>query len=234
MIDYLPRRPIVDASGEKRTNSIVQRNIPTVLRPGLHHQEREILNDATPTQCLPRCPFDLDQRDSGSTSHKTARLTMRSPDIEREKNVHQPGPLINTWVSDSSVQNRIDNWTSSLQSIATTINHGNSQIRNSGLEKADQLDLGSISRPIVVDIPQTVGRKQHSDSGTNMLHYNVNRRLLPGLGSSLSRLEDRGTLEQRRQINSHQSFGTQGGLLRHSVIYERSFTNRESHSPING
>ena len=107
-------------------------------------------------------------------------------------------------------------------------------MRSSGSEKADQLDLGSISRPIVVHIQQTVGRKQHSDSRTNMLHYNANRRLLLGLGSSLSRLEDRGTLEQRRQINSHQSFGTQGGLLHHSVIYEHSLTNRESHSPTNG
>ena len=86
----------------------------------------------------------------------------------------------------------------------------------------------------MADIPQTVGRKQHSDSQTNMLHYNANRRLVPGLGSSLSRLEDRGTLEQTREISSHQSFGTQHGLLRHSVIYEHLFTNRESHSPTNG
>ena len=178
-----------------------------------------MLNDATPTHCLPRCPFDLNQRDSASTSHKTARIAMRSPDIEREKKVHHPVTPIYTWVSNSSVQNKIDNCTSSLQSIATTINHGSSQIRSSGSEKADQLDLGSISRPIVVDISQTAGRKQHSNSRTNMLTYHANRRLFPGL-ESLSRIENRGTPEQRREISSYQSFGTQGGLLRHSVIYE--------------
>ena len=83
--DYLPGRPTFDASGQKRTNSIIQRSIHSVQRPGLYHQEREMLNDATPIHCFPRCPFELGQHDNGSTSHKIAGLTTQSPTIKEKK-----------------------------------------------------------------------------------------------------------------------------------------------------
>ena len=88
--DYLPRRPTVDASGQKRTNSIIQRSMHTVQRPGLHHQERKMLNDVTPIHCLPWCSFEFGQHDNGSTSPKLQDLQYKALTIkEKEANTIQ-------------------------------------------------------------------------------------------------------------------------------------------------
>ena len=95
-----------------------------------------------------------------------------------------------------------------------------SPFRNSSPKTIGHTHNASIDRPSMVDIYKSNKREWHTHYGTDQQPVYTNRCIPARLGSSLSRSEDRGILEQRRTAVAHQYARTEGGLSCHPVVLE--------------
>ena len=230
--DYLPGRSVVAPSRPKGVDKSLQPSLPTIQRLGIYYKEGEMLDSTCPIPCFSRRTPEFSVHDNISAIDETAGTATGSTGIEGEESVHDPGTVFITGSNDTRGQDWNNDCTPALSQFAATTHQIGPHIWDLSPKAVCDTDIGSIGRPGMVDFYQANTGEQCTNNGTDEQHVHPNRCIPVRVGSSLSRSEDRGTLEQRRTTIAHQYPAVEGGVSGYSVIPEYRLATTREENPV--